>query len=237
MNQADVIDEAVKECVDYIETRKRQCKAIMWYQLALVRIGFLFFGFFVYYSLMPTREPAADLVSSPAASNQEALDIGAWETGAREIDGASPSEVQNGESHSMNGDTSDKVVSGDSNSIMDNESPRVTGVEPTLATTMIIALAGLYGVAATVLMASFRSFHRDIDRAQRTKIGFLRIRVAGEKTEDGYQGEVRRALTEGTFIFPEEYLSGRGKKGIDLFPGHPIYEILKRLLKAMENRG
>ena len=66
------------------------------------------------------------------------------------------------------------------------------------------------------------------------KMGFWRIRVAGEKTEKGYQTEVRMALTEEAFILPEEYLSSRDKKRIDLWPDHPVNVLIRWFLEAMK---
>jgi len=62
---------------------------------------------------------------------------------------------------------------------------------------LVYLFFGIYVLSFTVLMSSYRLHIAEAARMQHSKVGFMRIRVAGSNNTEGYKTEVRIALTGG----------------------------------------
>ena len=104
---------------------------------------------------------------------------------------------------------------------------------------LILSFVAIFTIVFGVTMSIYRFHLNEISKMEHFKIGFLRIRVAANNISEGFQGEVRNALTESAFTFqPTSSGFGRPKKVDNPFPGHPGVDltttILNKLLDGME---
>lgn len=113
-------------------------------------------------------------------------------------------------------------------------------VQPSLLGSMPEAAAYLvFGTFITVfgvLMATYRYHLAEISRFHQAQLGFMRIRVAARNSKPGFQTEVRKALTETAFSFPDTtarpFLS-RSKKIESPLPGHPASDLTTQVLNKI----
>lgn len=89
--------------------------------------------------------------------------------------------------------------------------------------TIVFAVVAILSVVFAVLMANYRFHLHQVAKFQHFTIGFLRIRIAGNVSKSGFQGEVRDALTKDAFVYLEPF---SGRKINNPVPGHPSAEIL-----------
>ena len=102
---------------------------------------------------------------------------------------------------------------------------------------VLYVFLAIYTLTFSILMAIYRLHIGESARLQHHKIGFMRIRVAGNNSDlEGYQTEVREALTKNAFEY--QALSIRKGKMESPIPGHPGGEIttaiLNKLLDSIE---
>lgn len=115
-------------------------------------------------------------------------------------------------------------------------------VSSTFTSSVIFALLAIFTIVFGVVMSVYRFHLNEISKAEHYKVGFLRIRIAANNLGDGFQGEVRRALTEHAFAFEptSSGLISRGKKVESPLPGHPASDlsaiVLTKLLDGLDLR-
>lgn len=92
--------------------------------------------------------------------------------------------------------------------------------------TIVFAVVAILSVVFAVLMANYRFHLHQVAKFQHFTIGFLRIRIAGNVSKSGFQGEVREALTKDAFVYSEP---SSGRKIANPVPGHPSAEVLTEI--------
>jgi hypothetical protein len=103
--------------------------------------------------------------------------------------------------------------------------PRIEGAsQSTLATSVSSGILILVSILLGVLVSLYRFHLLEIARTEHYKIGFMRIRVAANNASKGFGSEVRRALTDGAFIYESSKPSRAGKVENPL-SGHPGADI------------
>jgi len=94
----------------------------------------------------------------------------------------------------------------------------------------------IYTLTFSILMAVYRLHIGEASRLQHYIVGFMRVRVAGSNNTEGYQSDVREALTRGAF----DYVAKPSKEGkVDSpLPGHPgadfTTSVLNKFLDSVE---
>lgn len=110
------------------------------------------------------------------------------------------------------------------------EASRVPAQVPYIfAAIFVVVFVVVFGV----LMSIYRFHLIEISKAEHNRLGFMRIRVAANNADkDGFQSEVREALTQNAF----EYSTGKDKKVESPLPGHLTSDISTALInKLMSN--
>ena len=97
---------------------------------------------------------------------------------------------------------------------------------------IFVSFAFVFGV----LMSIYRFHLNEAAKAEHYRIGFIRIRIAAESDREGYQTEVRGALTQDAFRPP---IMTRRKGQIESpLPGHPSSDLatvfLNKLIDTVE---
>ena len=104
---------------------------------------------------------------------------------------------------------------------------------------IIWAFLAIFTLVFGVTTSLYRFHLNEISKMEHYKIGFLRIRIAANNISEGFEGEVRKALTESAFTFQPTYSGfGRPKKVDNPLLGHPGVDltttILNKLLDGVE---
>ncbi len=90
------------------------------------------------------------------------------------------------------------------------------------------------------VFTSLYRFHlKEIAKYQHYLLGFMRIRIAANNSENGFNTEVRQSLTNEAFSYDTKTpLIGKDKKIENPLPGHPSADIgtliLNKLIDSME---
>jgi hypothetical protein len=90
------------------------------------------------------------------------------------------------------------------------------------------------------VFTSLYRFHlKEIAKYQHYLLGFMRIRIAANNSENGFNTEVRQSLTNEAFSYDTKTpLIGKDKKIENPIPGHPSADIgtliLNKLIDSME---
>lgn len=97
---------------------------------------------------------------------------------------------------------------------------------------VLYVFLAIYTLTFSILIATYRLHIGESARLQHHKIGFMRIRVAGNNNDlEGYQTEVREALTRNAF---EYQVLNKSKDKIEPpIPGHPAGEITTTILNKV----
>lgn len=92
-----------------------------------------------------------------------------------------------------------------------------------------------------VFMSVYRFHLKEASKYNHLHIAFLRVRVAGNNTEEGFQSEVRQALTENAFqleLNSAKNVFNSRKKIESPIPGHPSSDlstlVINKLLDNIE---
>ena len=112
----------------------------------------------------------------------------------------------------------------------------VVKIDLALSSPVLYVFLAIYVLAFSVLMAIYRLHVGQVSTFQKFSVGFMRIRVAGSNTTDGYKSEVRQALTKDAF---ETLADPKSKKGIESpVPGHPGVDlstaVVNKVLEGIE---
>ncbi|MCX7176487.1 MAG: hypothetical protein NT159_21700 [Proteobacteria bacterium] len=111
--------------------------------------------------------------------------------------------------------------------------PRFEGAsQSTLMTSVVSGILILVSILLGVLVSLYRFHLLEIARTEHYKIGFLRIRVAANNTSKGFGTEVRRALTDGAFIYESSKPARPGRVDSPM-PGHPTSDISTTLINRV----
>ncbi|AUP77447.1 hypothetical protein [Flavivirga eckloniae] len=110
-------------------------------------------------------------------------------------------------------------------------------IQIVLDSSWLYIAAGFVMMVFGVLMSIYRFHLKETAKYEHLHIGFLRIRVAGNNTETGYQTEVRKSLTENAFLFDtNNTFLGTNKKVKNPLPGHPTSDISTLIInKLLDN--
>ncbi len=96
---------------------------------------------------------------------------------------------------------------------------------------------GSFVTVFAVLMATHRFHLVEASRMNHTRIGFMRVRVAGRSTWESFQGEVRRALTDGAFPSSESTNvlgAFRSRQIVESpLPGHPGLDLSAQVISQV----
>ena len=108
-----------------------------------------------------------------------------------------------------------------------------------MITLILLVLFAVFTLIFGVTMSIYRFHLNEISKMEHYKIGFLRIRIAANNISEGFQDEVRKALTESAFTFQSSSSGFKRPKKVDSpLPGHPGVDlttiILNRLLDGVE---
>ncbi|MBI4808032.1 MAG: hypothetical protein HY799_03650 [Nitrosomonadales bacterium] len=116
--------------------------------------------------------------------------------------------------------------------------PEQAVVSPLFSNTVIFSLLAIFALVFGVLMSVYRFHLNETSKAEHYRIGFMRIRIAANNNSQGFQSEVRHALTEKAFAFQSSTGMFRGKNIESPLPGHPTSDvaaiILDKLLDKLE---
>ena len=106
----------------------------------------------------------------------------------------------------------------------------------------LYALVGVFVVVFGVLMAIYRFHLNEIAKAEHSKLGFMRIRVAANNYDrEGFHSEVRQSLTDRAFDYTlPSLIKGKDKIIESPLPGHPTSDVstvvINKLLEGLEVR-
>ncbi len=93
---------------------------------------------------------------------------------------------------------------------------------------------GAFIVIFGVLVALYRFHLLEITKNEQYKLGFWRIRIAANNTSEGFQTEVRRALTDKAFSFEKARPAYKGLKELESpLPGHPAFDLVTAVLNKL----
>jgi len=85
-----------------------------------------------------------------------------------------------------------------------------------------------------VMIAIYRFHLVEITKNEQYKLGFWRIRIAANNTTEGFQTEVRRALTENAFSFEKSRSGFKRSKDLESpLPGHPASDLVTAVLNKL----
>jgi hypothetical protein len=92
---------------------------------------------------------------------------------------------------------------------------------------------GSFVVVFGVLVAIYRFHLVEITKNEQFKLGFGRIRIAANNTSEGFQTEVRRALTENAFSFEKPRQFSKRKDLESPLPGHSASDLVTAVLNKL----
>ncbi len=98
----------------------------------------------------------------------------------------------------------------------------------------VYAFLVIYTLSFAILMSLYRLHLNEASKAFHFKIGFLRIRIAANNEESGFQSEVRASLTTGAFDYiPIGKYAGNKEKIESPIQGHPTSDLSASVLNKL----